>query len=144
MAAPFRIVDLNSYTGLVAGVPSGNEIAEISNAGAGSFQVPIAVLASARAPITISVGGTTNLLVTQFGDVLVKTNSAVTINLPTALQRSGVPVSVIAATSAPNITIAPFAGQTILGSSSSLTITNSYGAYTLWPDASATGDWYQK
>jgi hypothetical protein len=103
------------------------------------------LLQSLRPINTISSGGTTTIGPAQYGDFLVTTTAAVTINLPSALLRNGVSVSIIAATtSTPNITIAPFAGQTIFGLSNNLTIGNSYGAFTLWPNATGLGDWYQK
>jgi hypothetical protein len=128
------------------GVPTGNEIFEVSNAGITSYQIAMAILTAARQITNVSSGGTVNVGNTQFGDIVVTTTSAVTVNFPSALLRSGVSISVIAAvTGTPNITLAPFAGQTFLGSLSSLTITNPYGSYTLWPNAaSLTGDWYQK
>lgn len=145
MPSPYRIVDLNSYTQLPNGIPTGNELAEISQGGSGSFQIPIALLSQSRAQLFITNNGTFTIPATQYGDVLITTSLAVTINFPSALLRNGAPVSVIASTTqTPNITLVPFAGQTFFGLSNNLTITNPYGAYTLWPNASGLGDWYQK
>lgn len=145
MAQPYRIIDLSSYTGLPNGVPTGNELVEISNGGSGSFQIPIAILVGSRAPTVIQFAGTYTIQTNQYGDILVSTPAPVTLNLPSALLRSGAPVSIIATTtSIPAVTITPFAGQTIFGLSSSLSITNSYGAFVLWPNSTGLGDWYQK
>jgi hypothetical protein len=142
MAQPYRIIDLAQYLTLLGGQPSGNELAEISNAGVGSAQIPIAVLAAVRAPTIVSAGGTFNLGVTNFGDVLVTTTAAVTVQLPDSNMRLGVPASIIAnQTTPPNITILPFGAQTIIGLPQ-LKITNPYGAFTLWPLSG--GGWYQK
>lgn len=136
-----KIIQLAQFSGL----PTGNEIFEVSNGGNGSFQIAMAILASARQPNIISVGGSTTISSTNYGDWYVTTTSAVTLTLPSVLLRSGVPVSIIAITTGtPSITIAPFAGQTILGLSNNLTIVNSYGSYTLWPNSTGSGDWYQK
>src|SRR5215472_17136407 len=141
MPTPYRIVDLNSFTGLV-GIPTGGEIAEISQAGTGSFQIPLAVLASGRSASTVSVGGTFTLSAANYGDVLVTTAAAVTVQLPPASLRFGAPASVIAIqNTTPNITILPFSGEAVVGLSS-LTITNPYGGITLWPMTG--GSWYQK
>jgi hypothetical protein len=141
MPTPYRITDLNSFTGQV-GTPTGQEIAEISNGGLGSYQVPLAVLALGRAANTVGAGGTFNVSSQNYGDVLVTTTAAVTVQLPAAATRFGAPVSVIAQqTTTPNITISPFGAETIMGQAS-LTIGNSYGAFTLWPLAG--GGWYQK
>jgi|SRR5215472_10172046 len=141
MPTPYRIVDLNSFTGLV-GIPTGGEIAEISQAGTGSFQIPLAVLASGRSASTVSVGGTFTLSAANYGDVLVTTAAAVTVQLPPASQRFGAPASIIAIqNTTPNITVLPFGAETIIGLSS-MTITNAYGALTLWPLSG--GGWYQK
>jgi hypothetical protein len=141
MVQPYRIADLQSYTTLPSGIPTGSELAEISNAGAGSFQVPVAVLAGSRPPLIVATGGTVTASPTQYGNIVVTTTSAVTINLPSILLRNGVPLSIVARTiSEPNITIVPFSGQTVLGGTSTL-ITDAYGGLTLTPD-SASLDWY--
>lgn len=133
---PFRIADLNAFFG----APDGTQLAEISNGGAGSFKIPIAVLSAGRQANNVIVGGVFTVTATTYGDVLVNTNSAVTVQLPVATGRNGVPVSVIGISSAPAITILPGGSDTILGLSS-ITIANQYGAFTLWP---MTGGWYQK
>jgi hypothetical protein len=141
MPTPYRITDLNSFTGQI-GIPTGGEIAEISQNGNGSYQLPLAVLAFGRQANTVATGGTFNVASLNFGDVLVTTTAAVTVQLPAAGSRFGVPVSVIAQqTTTPSITILPNGVETIMGQSS-LIITNAYGAFTLWPLAG--GGWYQK
>ncbi len=140
MAQPYRIVDLQGLQALL----TGQEIMEVSMAGAGSFQVPVANASQSRTPTIVSSGGTFLLsaAVNPYGDVLVTTTAAVTVQLTLAAQRLGVPISIIAAqTSTPNITILPTGAETIMGLSS-FTITNSYGGVTLWPFG-GTG-WYQK
>ncbi len=142
MANPYRITDLQNYTLLPGGLPTGGEIAEISNAGTGSFQAPLSVLVYGRIANTVSAGGTFNLSGSNYGDVLVTTTAAVTVQLPAAATRSGVPASIVAQqTTTPNITILSFGAETIMGLSS-ITITNPYGAFTLWPLSG--GGWYQK
>lgn len=136
----YRIIDL----GLFAGLPTGNEIAEISDNGTGSFKIALSVFAYGRAANNVTVGGTTNIAFDDFGDVLVNVNSAVTIQLGPSALRSGVPISVVdiggfAGTF--NITILPDGTEKIIGQSS-VAITNAYGAWTLWPIA--TGGWYEK
>lgn len=133
---PFRIIDLNAFNG----TPDGTQLAEVSAGGGGSFKIPIAVLSQGRLTNSVIAGGTFTVTATTYGDVLVNTNSAVTVQLPTAASRSGVPVSVIGVSSSPSITILPAGGDTIMGLSS-LAIANQYGAFTLWP---MTGGWYQK
>lgn len=139
---PYRIIDLSSFVGL----PSGNELAEISNAGTKSSQIIISQLALVRAPVSVTGGGTTTIAATSFGDVLVNVNSAVTIQLPSALLavRFGVPQSVVdigGFANANNITILPFGSESIMGLSS-IKLTSNFGGITLWPIA--TGGWYQK
>lgn len=136
-----KIIQLPTFSG----TPTGSEIFEVSVAGTGSFQIAMAVLAASRQANIVASAGTVTVGNSSYGDYLVTTTGAVTINLPSALLRGGVPVSVIAATTGtPNITIVPFGAQTIFGLVNNLTITNSYGAFTLWPNTVATGDWYQK
>lgn len=137
---PYRIVDLPIFSGL----PTGQELAEISNAGTKSSQIAIAELAYGRQANNITVGGSYNLSATNYGDVLVNVNSAVTVNLPSATLRSGVPVSVVdigGHGAAHNITLAPAGAETIMGQPS-IAITGNYGGFTLWPII--TGGWYQK
>jgi hypothetical protein len=138
MATPIaRIADLN----LFPGNPSGGEIAEISTGGTGSFQITLAQL-PVRVPQTISAGGTFTVTNITYGDILVTTTAAVTVQLPAASVRNGVPLSVVALqSSTPNITIRPSGVETIVGLSS-VTITVPYGAVNLWPVA--TGSWYTK
>jgi hypothetical protein len=137
----YRFVDLPSFTGVV-GVPTGSEIAAISQGGTGSYQIPLAILAQSRQPNTVNVGGTYNLAGLNFGDVLVTTTSAVTVQLPAAATRFGACASIVAQqTTTPNITILPFGSETIMGLAS-LIIGNPFGFFTLWPLAG--GGWYQK
>jgi hypothetical protein len=138
MPQPYRIIDLQQFSGL----PTGNEIAEVSAAGMQSSQIPLAVLASGRAPTTVAAPATVTVSSNAYGDVLVTTNAAVIVNLPASASRQGVPVSIVAVTTlTPNITINPNGAETIMGLAS-ITITSSYGAFTLWP--LSTGGWYQK
>jgi hypothetical protein len=146
MPTPYRIVDLSSYLGLPNGLPTGAELAEISNGGSGSFQIPIAVLSSARNANIMSVGGTFNLIAGNYGDIFVTSTSAVTIQLPLSSFRNGVPVTVIAAQSTvPNITVLPNGTDTILGLAS-ITITTPWAAFNLWPLPAYfnPGGWFQK
>ena len=114
MAQPYRIIDL--LTGY--GTPTGNEDMEFSNGGNGSYFLPMAVIASARQPVTIATAGTYNMAASTFGDILVTTTGAVTVNLPDSTTRNGVPASVIAQTSStPNITITPNGSQKVIGQS---------------------------
>lgn len=133
---PFRIVDLNAFSG----TPDGTQLAEISAGGSGSFKIPIAVLSQGRLTNSVVAGGTFTVTSTTYGDVLVNTNSAVTVQFPLASSRNGAPVSVIGISSAPNITILPSGADTLIGQTS-ITIANQYGAFTFWP---MTGGWYQK
>ena len=140
MSAPYRIVDLNNLSGL----PAGTEIMEISQAGNGSFQIPLSTLSyGPRQPVTIATAGTYNLAATTYGDILINTSGAVVVNLPSSLTRNGVPASVVDIDGAPNITINPAAGQTIIGQSS-ISMTVPYGGYTFWPIGTGSGGWYQK
>ena len=139
MPNPYRIIDLTQFSGN----PTGNEIMELSQGGNGSFQIAIATLVYGRAQVTIATAGTYNLSATTYGDILVTTTGAVTVNLPDSTVRGGAPTTIVAQqTTTPNITIAPAGGQTVLGNAS-LTITNSYGAYTLWPVLASPGGWYE-
>jgi len=140
MPGPYRITDLTSFSI----PPTGNELAEISNAGAGSFSIPIAVLAAARPPTIVNAPSTVTVGANGYGDVLVNIAGAVTVNLPAASTRSGVPVSIVdigGNATAHNITINANGAETIKGSSS-LTISANYGGVTLWPIS--TGNWYTK
>lgn len=140
MAQPYRIVDLQ---GLFSPL-TGQEIMEVSLNGAGSCQVPIGQLAYSRTPNTVASGGTFLLAAAAnpYGDILVTTTAAVTVQLTLAAARLGVPVSIAAVQiTTPNVTILPSSPETIMGLSS-FTITNAYGGITLWP---VTGiGWYQK
>ena len=138
--ATFRIIDLPP----AAGVPFGTEIAEVSNGGLGSFQVPIAVLAAARVPNNIATGSFT-LGATNYGDCLVNFNGSVSITLPSSTLRSGVPVSVADiggfCSNARPITLVPAGAEQIIGLSS-IALIAAFGGVTIWPIAS--GGWYQK
>lgn len=135
-----RIVDLTA----AALPPQGTEIAEISTGGTGSFKIAIAILALARPANNVTSGGTTSIGATAYGDVLVNFNGAVTIQLPGAASRSGVPISVVdigGFAQTHNILILPNGVETIMGQSS-LSITANYGSFYLWPIS--TGNWYTK
>lgn len=132
---PVTIPQLNQWTGL----PTGNELFELSN-NPGSFKIAMAILASARQENTVSAAGTFNVSASNYGDVIVTSTGAVTVNLPDATARQGVPVSVIGYSLSPNVTIVPAGLDTIM-SLASLALTTAFGAYTLWPRA---GGWYQK
>lgn len=138
--ANFRIIDLPPGPG----APLGTEIAEISNNGMGSFQIAIAVLASARAPNNLGAASFT-LGATNYGDILVNFNGAVTITLPSATIRSGVPVSVADVggfcSGARPITLVPAGAEKIVGLSS-IALTGAFSGVTIWPIIS--GGWYQK
>lgn len=140
MPQPYRIIDLQ---GLINPL-SGQEIMEVSLDGAGSCQVPVGQLAYSRTPNIVASGGTFLLAAAAntYGDILITTTAAVTVQLTLASARLGVPVSVVAVQiTTPAITILPSSPETIMGLSS-FTITNPYGGITLWPVA-GTG-WYQK
>ncbi len=137
---PYRIIDLTIFPTQ----PTGNEIAEISNGGNGSFRIPIAKLSSSRLAKSVTNAGTTTVLSTDYGDVLVSVNAAVTIQLPTSGLRDGVPVSVVdigGHANTHNILILPSGAELIIGQSSYSLMSN-YSGITLWPIA--TGGWYQK
>lgn len=141
MATPYRIIDLTQSS-----TPTGNELAEISNGGNGSLQIPIAVLASARQPSNVTVGGSTvTVSSTGYGDILVNVSSGgTTVNLPAASTRSGVPVAVVdvgGTASTSNIVINANGAEKIKGSSS-LTISTNFQGVNLWP--LSTGGWYTK
>jgi hypothetical protein len=103
--------------------------------------VPLAVLVGSRPPLVISAGGTVTVSPAQYGNIVVTTTAAVTINLPSILLRNGVPVSIIARTATiPAITVVAFSGQTVLGQPST-TIIEAYNGLTLTPD-SVSLDWY--
>lgn len=136
MPNPYRIIDLSSLPGL----PTGTELAEISQAGSGSFQVPISVLASGRQPINVIAAAPVNLGGTDYGPVLVNVAAPVTINLPAAAGRSGVPVFVadVGGTAATNlITIVPNGAEKI-GGQSTLILGTNYQSVTLIP---VSGGW---
>jgi hypothetical protein len=140
MSAPYRIVDLNSFSG----PPTGNEIIELSQGGNGSYQTPLSTISyGPRQPVTIATAATYNLASSTYGDILVNTSGAVVVNLPSSLTRNGAPASVVDIDGAPNITINPAAGQTIIGQSS-ISLTVPYGGYTFWPIGTGSGGWYQK
>ena len=140
MSAPYRIVDLNSFSGL----PLGNEIMELSQGGNGSFQIPLSTLSyGPRQPVTIATAGTYNLAGGTYGDILVNTSSAVTVNLPDSTTRGGAPASIVDIDGTPNITINPNGSQKIIGQSS-ISLTVPYGGYTFWPIGTGLGGWYQK
>lgn len=76
------------------------------------------------------------------GDFLVNVNGAVTIQLPPAVGRLGIPISVIdigGYAAAQNITILPFGAETIMGLPS-IAIATNFGSFTLWPLQG--GGWY--
>ncbi len=138
--APYRIVDLNPFSG----APTGNELAEISNAGNASTSIPIAVQAAARAPTNVTISSTVTVGANGYGDILVNVAGTVTVNLPAASARSGVPVSIVdigGHAAANNITIVPNGAETIKGSGT-LVISSNFGGTTLWPIS--TGNWYTK
>lgn len=135
----YRIIDLTAFSGR----PAGTELAEISTAGSGSFQMSLAVLAASRTAINVT-SASRSVAATDYGDVLVNFGGAVTIQLPTANSRVGVPVSVVdisGAAASNNITILPNGAETIMGQSS-LVISGNYGSFNLWPIS--TGNWYTK
>lgn len=136
----YRIIDLGVFVGL----PTGNELAEVSDNGNGSFKLPIAELAYGRIANNVTTAGTTTISAIEFGDVLVNCNGLVTIQFPPASTRFGVPISVVdigGFANTQNITILPDGSETLIGQSS-LVISSAYGGYTLWPIV--TGGWYTK
>jgi hypothetical protein len=93
-------------------------------------------------PILVN-SGTYTLTGGLAGDILVNFNGAVTIQLPPAGSRGGVPTSIIdrgGFAVAHPITILPSGAETIMGLAS-IMLTSNFGGVTLWPD---TGGWYQK
>ena len=93
-------------------------------------------------PITIAAGGTYNLPVGSYGDILVSTTAALTINLPDSTFRNGVPVSIVDISGAPAVSIVPNGTQKIISLARFPFITP-WGGLTFWP-LSGSGGWYQK
>ena len=100
---------------------------------------PIPTLPLMATPNTVAAGGTFSLGATNYGDVVVTTTSAVTVQLPDSTARSGWPVRVADMSGSPNITILTTGGQQYLGLTS-IPLATSYGGFTLWPLLS--GGWY--
>jgi hypothetical protein len=95
-------------------------------------------------PILVDSGGTYTLAAGLAGDILVNFGGAVTIALPPAAARGGVPTSIIdrgGFAVAHPITILPSGSETIMGLAS-ITMGSNFGGVTLWPDPA--GGWYQK
>jgi hypothetical protein len=102
-----------------------------------AFPIPtVSLMASAN---IVSSGGTFTLAVGNYGDVVVTTSAAVTVQLPDSTGRGGWPVRVSDMSGVPNITIVTSLGQLFLGLSS-IALATGYGGFTLWP--LATGGWY--
>ena len=137
MTAPYRIIDLDTFSGL----PTGNEIIEISNGGTHSYQLAIALLTN-RTQIVINSAQTYNLSAVNYGTILVSTTGAVVINLPDSTIRSGVPVLIADTSGTPNITINANGVQKIINQSS-LTIATPYSSYNLGPITASPGGWFQ-
>jgi|SRR5215469_3670839 len=89
----------------------------------------------------VSAGGTFVLSPNNYGDVIVTTTTALTVQFPSASSRNGFPASIVGASGAPSITGLPAAGETFFGLGS-FTITNPWGAITLWPLPGI--GWYRK
>jgi hypothetical protein len=107
-----------------------------------SFPIPTTLLTDALFfPVNIvSAGGTFTLSATNFGDVVVTTTAAVTVQLPDSTLRTGYPVRVSDRSGTPNIIIATALGQTYIGLTS-IALTAPYGGITLRP-LTAVGGWY--
>ena len=80
----YRIIDLTAFVGR----PAGTELAEISTAGSGSFQMPLAVLAASRTAINVT-SASRSVASTDYGDVLVNYGGTVTIQLPDCQLQGG-------------------------------------------------------
>ena len=140
MTTGWKITDLPA----LGAIPTGAELVEVSTGGTLSSKVALAVLANGLQDTNVSSSGTTTIGASQYGAILVSVNGAVTIQLPAASLRLGVPVPVADVggfAQTHNITILPNGIETIMGQAS-LAISSSYGAYTLWPIS--TGGWYTR
>ena len=106
-----------------------------------SFPIPTTLLSAILfpPPNIVSAGGTFILVAGNYGDVVVTTSAAVTVQLPDSTMRSGRPVRVSDTSGSPNITILTTGGQTFLGLTTIPLLTPN-GGFTLWP--LATGGWY--
>jgi len=139
MPTPYRITDLDQFNN----VPTGGELAEISQGGSHSFQIPLASFAWGKTQTIIASGGTTTILQNNYTDFLINTTGAVILNLPDSTQRSGVPISVADIAGTPNVTINRAGSQLIMGLTS-INLAAAYGGITLWPINAGSGGWFVK
>jgi hypothetical protein len=136
-------VDLTTTQEVDAQPLTGNELTRIVQNGFNAKVTLQQIAALAPSPYAaqniVSATGPFTLAATNYGDVIVTTTAAVTVQLPDSTLRGGHPVRVSDRSGTPAVTIQTTSGQTYAGMTS-FALSTPYGGFTLWP--LSTGGWY--